>query len=63
MPKIKTRRGVAKRIKITGSGKFKFRHSNTSHLFTSKGKNRKRHLRKKTFLIPIEQKRITSLIT
>jgi len=45
MPKIKTRRGAAKRFKKTGSGKFVFRKANKSHILTKKTTKRKRSLR------------------
>ncbi|MBI9089548.1 MAG: 50S ribosomal protein L35 [Desulfobacterium sp.] len=45
MPKIKTNRAAAKRFKKTGSGKFKFRKANSSHILTKKTTKRKRSLR------------------
>jgi large subunit ribosomal protein L35 len=45
MPKIKTHRGAAKRLKVTASGKFKMTKSNRRHILTSKTSKRKRHLR------------------
>jgi len=45
MPKIKTHRGAAKRLKLTGSGKFKMTKANRRHILTSKSSKRKRHLR------------------
>ncbi len=45
MPKIKTRRAAAKRFKKTGSGKFKFRKSHSSHILTKKSTKRKRSFR------------------
>ena len=32
MPKMKTHRGAAKRIKVTGSGRLKRRNANLSHI-------------------------------
>jgi large subunit ribosomal protein L35 len=46
MPKIKTCRAAAKRFKKTGSGKFKFRKSHSSHILTKKSTKRKRSLRR-----------------
>lgn len=46
MPKIKTNRGAAKRFSRTGSGKFRIRKANTSHILTKKTAKRKRQLRK-----------------
>ena len=46
MPKMKTNRGAAKRFTVTGSGKFKIRKANSSHILTKKTSKRKRSLRK-----------------
>ncbi len=45
MPKLKTKRGAAKRFKPTGSGGFKRSHSHARHILTKKSAKRKRHLR------------------
>jgi large subunit ribosomal protein L35 len=46
MPKMKTKRGAAKRFKLTGSGKIKRSKAFTSHILTKKTTKRKRNLRK-----------------
>ncbi len=46
MPKMKTNRAAAKRIKKTGSGKLKRWHAFKSHILTKKSRKRKRNLRK-----------------
>lgn len=46
MPKIKTNRAAAKRFKKTGSGRYTFRKSHSSHILTSKTRKRKRSLKK-----------------
>ena len=46
MPKMKSHRGLAKRVKQTGSGKLKRSHAYTSHRFHGKTQKQKRHLRK-----------------
>lgn len=46
MPKMKTKRGAAKRFKATGSGKIKRSKAYTSHILTKKSTKRKRNLRK-----------------
>ena len=48
MPKMKTRKSVAKRCKKTGSGKLRNNRAGNSHLATRKSSNRKRRLRKST---------------
>ena len=62
MPKIKTRRGAAKRFRVTGSGKIKRNKGFKSHLLSSKGKKRKRHLRQGTLVSAVERKNIQKLI-
>ncbi|MCT4534578.1 50S ribosomal protein L35 [Halodesulfovibrio sp.] len=44
MPKIKTRRGAAKRFSLTGTGKFKRRKQNLRHILTKKSAKRKMNL-------------------
>jgi len=46
MPKLKTKKGTAKRFKLTKSGKIKFHSGGKSHLATSKQQKKLRHLRK-----------------
>jgi large subunit ribosomal protein L35 len=45
MPKMKTKRGAAKRFSRTASGKFKRSQSHHRHILTKKSSKRKRHLR------------------
>ncbi|MCL1889716.1 MAG: 50S ribosomal protein L35 [Desulfovibrionaceae bacterium] len=44
MPKLKTRRGAAKRFARTGSGKIKRRRQNLRHILTKKNAKRKMRL-------------------
>ncbi len=44
MPKLKTKRGAAKRFRRTAKG-YKHKRTNKNHLFTSKSTKRKRQLR------------------
>lgn len=46
MPKMKTRRGSAKRFTKTGTGKLRRRRAYHSHILTKKTTKRKRRLRK-----------------
>ena len=52
MPKLKTHRGAAKRIKRTASGKFKRHHAYHSHILTKKSRKRKRKLRSSAIVAP-----------
>ena len=50
MPKLKTKRGAAKRFSRTGSGEYKCSHSHARHILTKKSPKRKRQLRGVTTL-------------
>ena len=45
MPKIKTRKGIAKRIRVTSTGKLMRAHAWKSHLFEHKKQKNKRTAR------------------
>jgi large subunit ribosomal protein L35 len=62
MPKMKTRRAAAKRYRITGTGKVKYKKKGLRHILTKKSSNRKRKLRKSGILSPVETKRIRILL-
>jgi len=62
MPKMKTHRGGAKRLKRTGSGKFSRHHAYASHLMGHKSTKRKRNLRKSTIVASADQKRLERLL-
>ena len=63
MPKMKTHRGLAKRVKMTGSGKLKRSHAFTSHRFHGKTKKQRRHLRKASMVHAGDFKRIKAMLT
>lgn len=56
MPKMKTRRSVAKRISITASGKVKIKKANLRHILTKKRQKNKRNNRKAGYLVPTDAK-------
>lgn len=58
MPKQKSRSGVKKRFKITGSGKVKYSKAERSHLMTEKSQSRKRKMRKGSYLSGKQAKNI-----
>ncbi len=59
MPKMKTHRGAAKRLKRTGTGKLKKNPSSfRSHLLSSKSPKRKRQLRQAELVHAGEAKRL-----
>ncbi len=45
MPKMKTHKGAAKRFKVTGSGKVRYRSANHNHILEKKAPKRKRQHR------------------
>ncbi|MGR3309693.1 MAG: 50S ribosomal protein L35 [Candidatus Brocadiales bacterium] len=51
MPKLKTHKGIKKRVKITAGGKLKRSKAFAGHLMSGKPGKRRRHLRK-SGLIP-----------
>ena len=46
MPKLKTNKGVAKRVRVTKKGKLKRKKAGASHILTKKSRKRKRQMRK-----------------
>ncbi len=54
MPKLKTHRGAAKRIRLTATGKLKRSKAYKSHILTKKDSKRRRHLDSETFLSPAD---------
>jgi len=60
--KIKTNRAAAKRFRVTGSGKIKRNKGFKSHLLSSKGKKRKRKLRRGTTVSASDARNIRQLI-
>ncbi|MBG9980896.1 50S ribosomal protein L35 [Facklamia sp. DSM 111018] len=62
MPKQKTHRGLAKRVKKTASGKLKRSHAFTSHRFHGKTKKQRRQLSKSGLVSASDMKRIKQQI-
>lgn len=61
MPKIKTRKAVAKRFKFTKSGKIKRSKAYKGHILTKKTRKRKRALRAGGFVDRTDRRRIKRL--
>ncbi|MFO7897863.1 MAG: 50S ribosomal protein L35 [Planctomycetota bacterium] len=59
MPKQKTHKGLAKRVRVTRNGKVMRGKAGRRHLLSGKSGKRKRQLRKKAQVAPTERKRIT----
>ena len=62
MPKMKTKKSVAKRVKRTGSGELKRQQGYVSHFASHKSNKQKRNLRKSTLVHPSDVKRIKHLL-
>jgi large subunit ribosomal protein L35 len=62
MPKIRSKRGAAKRFKVTAGGKIKRRKGWKSHLLEWKSPKRKRQLRKGALVSKADAKRIRKLL-
>ena len=60
--KLKSNRGAAKRIKVTGGGKLKRYKAFGSHLLTAKTTKRKRGLRKSVLVNPRDAKNMRKLL-
>ena len=52
MPKMKTHRGAAKRIKVPGTGRLKRRNAYISHMLEKKSPKRKRRLARQSDVDP-----------
>jgi large subunit ribosomal protein L35 len=62
MPKMKTKRGAAKRLKKTASGKLKRAGGWKQHKLETKGPRRRRHLRKSKLVAKADEKRLQVLV-
>lgn len=62
MPKMKTHRGAAKRLKTTGTGRLKRNKANKSHILTKKTTKRKRGLRKADLVAKPDEGRMKRLL-
>ena len=62
MPKTKTNRAMAKRIKRTSSGKYLREKAFRSHILTTKTRKRKRQLRKAGVLDKTDVGRVRGML-
>ncbi len=63
MPKLKTRKGAAKRFRVTGSGKILRGHAYKSHILTKKSSKRKRNLRKTSLVSAADMARVRDMLS
>ena len=62
MPKLKTHRGAAKRMKKTSSGKLRRKHAYASHILSKKSRKRKRNLRRGALVSKADLKKTRALL-
>ena len=60
--KMKTRRAAAKRFKLTGSGRIKFKRSKMRHTLAKKSQKMKRRLRKAGIISPADVRAVRRMI-
>jgi len=58
MPKMKTHKGIKRRVKVTARGKVRYKRSFASHLMSGKSGNRVRRARRPSFLSSRTARRI-----
>lgn len=58
MPKLKTRKGISDRIRVTRNGKLVRRHAWKSHLLEHKSAKRKRGFRSAQLVSPADAKQV-----
>jgi large subunit ribosomal protein L35 len=63
MPKVKSKRGAAKRFKLTGTGKIKRKHAFKSHILTKKATKRKRGLTHVTLVSKADEKNVKLMLS
>jgi len=62
MPKMKTKRGAAKRFRISSTGKVKRSRAFKRHILTSKSTKRKRQLDMEAPISPADVRRVKSML-
>jgi large subunit ribosomal protein L35 len=62
MPKMKTKKAVAKRFKITATGKFRAPKANKQHILGKKSPKRKMKLRIKSVVDKTNQSRVKKML-
>ena len=62
MPKVKTRKGAAKRFKVTSSGRVKRNRANHRHMLIRRSNKAKRNMRRSGVLSPADIKIVKALL-
>ena len=62
MPKMKTRRGAAKRFKLTGTGRIRRNKANHRHMLIRRSKSAKRKMRNAGLVSSAEENRVRKML-
>ena len=62
MPKMKTRRGAAKRFKVTGSGRIKRNKANHRHMLIRRSNKVKRKMRQSGLISRADRKLVKNML-
>jgi large subunit ribosomal protein L35 len=62
MPKMKTKRGAAKRFRMSANGKIKRSRAFKRHILTSKTTKRKRHLDMEAIVKKADERRVREML-
>lgn len=62
MPKKKTSKTAAKRLKVSSRGKLMYRKPGHGHLLGSKSRKTKRHMRRDGHVAPADYKRLKAML-
>ena len=62
MPKQKTHKGLSKRVKVTASGKVKYKKAFGGHLMSSKSPKRRRALSKASTMTATMARKVKSFL-
>ena len=62
MPKMKTHKGLLKRIRMTRTGKARHKRAGCKHLRSAKSPKRLRRLRQETYMKTSDAKRLSRLL-
>lgn len=58
--KMKTKKAVSKRFRLTASGRLKYKKPGLRHLLAHKSSKRKRKLLKPAYVNPVDRKKIAT---
>lgn len=62
MPKQKTRRGAAKRFRLTGTGKLRRNKANHRHMLIRRSKSVKRKMRKAGLVSKADERKVRRML-